>query len=251
MFKILGGIKLRKMVVDTHVHTISSGHAYSTLAENCIEAAGKGMKLIAITDHGPAMPGGPHIFHIGNQKVYPDFINGVEVLRGVEANIIDYEGKIDIDEKTLKTLDIVIASLHDACIKPGSIKENTSAIIGAMKNRYVDIIAHPGNPLFPIEIDEVLKAAREYGVLIEINNSSLGVSRAGSEENCRRIAERAAHYGNMIAIGSDAHICYAIGEFQKALDLIKNAGISDENIINTHEDKIKDFLRKKGKLNNR
>lgn len=242
---------MRKMVIDTHTHTISSGHAYSTLAENCSEAASKGMKLIAITDHGPAMPGGPHIFHIGNQKVYPRFINGVEVLKGVEANILNYDGKIDIEERVLSKLEIVIASLHDQCIKPGNIKENTGAIIGAMKNKYVDIIAHPGNPVFPIEIDEVLRAAMEYNVLIEINNSSLGMSRAGSEENCRRIAERAAFYGNMIAIGSDAHICFAIGEFDKALGLVKNAGIKDENIINTHEDKLKDFLRKRGKPINR
>ena len=242
---------MRKMVVDTHVHTISSGHAYSTLGENCSEAARKGMKLIGITDHGPAMLGGPHIFHIKNQKVYPDFINGVEVLKGVEANIIDYNGLVDIEDKTLSTLDIVIASLHDVCIKPGTVDENTSAIIGAMKNRYVDIIAHPGNPAFPIKIDEVLDAAMEYNVLIEINNSSLGTSRAGSEDNCRRIAEMAALKGNMIAIGSDAHICFAIGEFDKALEIIKNAGIRDENIINTHEDKLKDFLIKRGKLLNR
>lgn len=242
---------MTKMVVDTHIHTISSGHAYSTLAENCSEAAKKGMRLIAITDHGPAMPGGPHIYHIGNQKVFPNFIYGVEVLKGVEANILDYDGKIDIGEKTLKKLDIVIASLHDPCIKPGTIKENTMALIGAMKNKYVDIIAHPGNPIFPIDIDEIIKAAKEYNVLIEINNSSLGTSRAGSEENCKKIAEAAALSGNMIAIGSDAHIAFAIGEFDKALGLIKGAGIKDENIINTHEDKLKDFLRGKGKLTNR
>lgn len=242
---------MRKMVVDTHVHTISSGHAYSTLLENCSEAANKGMKLIAITDHGPAMPGGPHIFHIANQKVYPDFIKGVEVLKGVEANILDYDGKIDIEEKILSKLDIVIASLHDPCIKPGNIEENTRALIGAMKNKYVDIIAHPGNPSFPINTDEVLKAAMEYNVLIEINNSSLGTSRVGSEDNCRRIAEKAAVNGNMIAIGSDAHICFSVGEFDKALGLVINAGIKEENIINTHEDKLKDFLRKRGKLLNR
>ena len=242
---------MTRMVVDIHTHTISSGHAYSTLLENCSEAAKKGLKLIAMTDHGPAMPGGSHVFHIGNQKAIPNFINGVEVLKGVEANIIDTSGRLDIEEKTLKKLDIVIASLHEPCINPGTIEENTGAIIGAMKNKYVDIIAHPGNPVFPIDIEEVLGAAREYNVLIEINNSSLGTSRAGSEANCRRIAEAAARSGNMIALGSDAHFCFTVGEFDKALELVKNAGIQDEYIINTHEDKLKDFLRKKGKLQNR
>lgn len=239
---------MRKMVVDTHVHTIASGHAYSTLIENCVEAAGKGMKLIAVTDHGPAMPGGPHIFHIGNQRVIPRVIHGVEVLRGVEANIIDYEGSIDIDTGKLKGLDIVIASLHDVCIKPGTIRDHTNALIGAMKNKYVDIIAHPGNPVFSIDIDEVLDAALEYNVLIEINNSSLGTSRPGSKEICRIISGKAAEKGNKIALGSDAHICYAIGEFKEAEEMIKEAGIKDDNIINIHEDRLKDFLRSKGKL---
>lgn len=242
---------MSRMVVDIHTHTISSGHAYSTLLENCSEAAKKGLRLIAMTDHGPAMPGGPHIFHIGNQRVIPNFINGVEVLKGVEANILDASGRLDIEEKKLKNLDIVIASLHEPCITPGTKEDNTSAIIGAIKNKYVDIIAHPGNPVFPIDIEEVLRAAREYNVLIEINNSSLGLSRTGSEENCKRIAEAAACNGNMIALGSDAHICFAVGEFDKALELVKNAGIQDEYIINTHENKLKDFLRRKGKLLNR
>ena len=242
---------MTKMVVDTHIHTISSGHAYSTLAENCSEAAKKGMRLIAITDHGPAMPGGPHIYHIGNQKVFPNFIYGVEVLKGVEANILDYDGKIDIGEKTLKKLDIVIASLHDPCIKPGTVKENTMALIGAMKNKYVDIIGHPGNPLFPIDIDEVLRAAKEYNVLVEINNSSFGVSRIGSSENCTTIAEAAYKKEVTLSVGSDAHIAYSIGEFSKVYELFEKIGIEEKYIINTDENKLKDYLKSKGKLSNR
>lgn len=242
---------MNKMVVDTHTHTISSGHAYSTLLENCREAFKKGIKLIAMTDHGPAMPGGPHIFHIGNLRVIPEVMEGVEVLKGVEANIIDFEGGLDIPQSRLDKLDIVIASLHDVCIKPGSKLENTWALIGAMKNKAVDIIAHPGNPAFEIDIDEVLRAAREYNVLIEINNSSLGGSRPGSCNNCRIIAEKAAAGGNFVSLGSDAHICYEVGELQRAKELIEAAGIEERFVMNTQEDKIKKFLRNKGKLKER
>jgi putative hydrolase len=238
---------MRKMVVDTHIHTIASGHAYSTLIENCAEAGEKGMKLIAITDHGPAMPGGPHAIYFANQKVIPRVVHGVEVLRGLEANIIDFEGNIDMEEKRLHGLELVIASLHEICIKPGSVREHTNALIGAMKNKYVDIIGHPGNPAFSIDIDEVLDAALEYNVLIEINNSSLGVSRPGSKDVCKVIARKAAEKGNRIALGSDAHICYSIGEFKEAEEIIKAAGIKDENVINIHEDRLKEFLRSKGK----
>lgn len=244
-------IKMNRMVVDLHTHTVSSGHAYSTLQENCQEAAHKGIKLIAMTDHGPAMPGGPHIFHFGNLRVLPEVIHGVEVLKGIEANIIDFDGNLDLTGSRFEKLDIVIASLHDVCIKPGSRAENTRAIIGAMKNKFVDIIAHPGNPAFEIDVDEVLKAARDNNVLIEINNSSLGGSRPGSCENCRIIAEKAAKGGNYISLGSDAHISFEVGGFAKAIELIKSAGIRDEYVLNLHEDRIKKFLRDKGKLRNR
>lgn len=246
-----GRIKMNRIVVDLHTHTVSSGHAYSTLQENCYEAARRGIRLIAMTDHGPAMPGGPHSFHFGNLRVLPEIINGVEVLKGIEANIMDFDGNLDLTGSRFEKLDIVIASLHDVCIRPGSRGENTRALIGAMRNKYVDIIAHPGNPAFEIDIDEVLKAAREYNILIEINNSSLGGSRPGSCENCRIIAEKASAGGNYISLGSDAHISFEVGGFDKALELIKSVGIRDEYIMNLHEDKIKKFLRDKGKLRNR
>lgn len=236
------------IVVDTHTHTVASGHAYSTIIENCLEASKAGMKMIAMTDHGPSMPGGPHIFHVANLKIIPEFIHGVEVLKGVEANIIDYEGKLDVPNKLLEKLDIVLASLHDVCIKPSTKSENTKALIGAIKNKYVDIIAHSGNPVFPIDVDEVLRAAKEYNVLIEINNSSLGVSRPGSIENCTYIAKKAAHMGNMLVLGTDSHICYSVGRFEKTIKLLNEAGIDDKFIINTSEKKLREFLKSKGKL---
>lgn len=40
--------------VDSHVHTISSVHVYSTLRECFTEAQNKGLEAIVITDHfGP------------------------------------------------------------------------------------------------------------------------------------------------------------------------------------------------------
>lgn len=233
------------VVIDTHTHTLASGHAYSSLIENCTEAAKKGIKMIAMTDHGPAMPGGPHVFHFGNLKVIPEEINGVQVLKGVELNIIDFDGNVDLDEVRLSKLDFVIASLHDVCITPGSVKENTRALIGAIKNKYVCAIAHPGNPAFEIDVDEVLKAAKEYNVLIEINNSSFTTSRPGSYENCKRIAYKALENGNMLTLGSDAHICYEVGRLDKAIKLLEELGADERYVINTSVDKMKYFLDKK------
>ena len=65
-------------------------------------------------------------------RVIPEYIKGVRVLKGVEANIMDFDGGLDIPEKYLK-LDIVIA-FHEVCIDPGTVEENTRALIGAMSN---------------------------------------------------------------------------------------------------------------------
>lgn len=236
-----------KFLVDTHCHTISSGHAYSTISEIAETAREKGLKLIAMTDHGPAMPGGPHIFHIGNQRIIPDYIKGVRVLKGVEANIMDYEGGLDIQESYLKKLEIVIASFHDVCVAPGSVEENTRALIGAMKNPYVDIIAHPGNPYYPIDIDRFIQCAFDTGKLIEINNSSFIGSRKGSAENCRIIAGKAREKGVKLAAGSDCHICFDVGKFNKVNEIFEEIDMPEELVINTDPQKLIDYLKKNGR----
>lgn len=242
------GIKHMKFVLDTHTHTIASGHAYSTIHDYIEVAKKKGLELVAFTDHGPAMPGGPNIFHIGNQRVIPREIDGVEILRGVEANIIDYDGRIDISENYLKKLDLVLASLHDVCIEPGTREENTRAFIKAMDNEYIDIIAHPGNPKFPINIDDFVLNAREKNKIIEINNSTFtNPGRSGSRDNCIMIARKAKEYGAFVVAGSDAHISFDVGNFQKSIEVFKLVEMPEELIMNTSKQKLKGYLQAKGK----
>lgn len=235
-----------KYEVDTHCHTIASGHAYSTLIENAHEAANKGLKMIAITDHGPAMGEGVNRYYFGNMTVVPRQIKGVYILKGIEANILDDKGTLDLPERYLKKLDIVLAGLHTGCFSGSGVEDNTRAVIETIKNPYVDIIVHPGNPEFPLDIDRFVEAAAEYNVHIEINNSSFTVSRKGSKDNCILIAKKAASIGAKISLGSDAHICYDIGNFDEAYEIIKGAGISEENILNTSMEKVVGFLKSKG-----
>lgn len=237
-----------KYVVDTHTHTISSGHAYTTWLENIKEAASIGIKVLATTDHGPTMPGGPHLFYFNNLRVLPRKLYGVLHLKGCEANIIEFKGTLDIPEKTQANLDIIIASLHDVCIKPGNRDQNTQALLNVMENKNVHIIGHCGNPAFPIWEEEVIKKAREKNILIEINNGSFD-SRAGSEENCARIAEVCKKYAVKMVLGSDAHTCFQIGRFPRAEKILVNLNIPEELIMNTDEIKIIKYLKKKGKLN--
>ncbi len=236
-----------KYVLDAHTHTVASGHAYTTWLENVKEASNNGIKILATTDHGPKMPGGPHIFHFNNLKVLPRELFGVIILRGCEANILDFKGNLDIPEKTQKRLDVIIASLHDVCIKPGNKDENTQALLNVMNNENVHIIGHPGNPAFPIWEEEVIKKAKDKDILIEINNGSFN-SRRGSEENCLRIVELCKKHGANLILGSDAHTCFQIGKFPKAEQVLRMAGVTEDLIMNVDEAKFIKYLKKKGKL---
>lgn len=235
------------LAADLHVHTVASGHAYSTILEITRAAEARGLAMVAITDHGPSMPGGPHLYHFGNLKVVPDILSGVRVLKGVEANIIDRQGGLDMPERYLRSLDIVLAGLHDVCTPLGTREENTQAMIAAMHNPYVDIVVHPGNPEYPVNFEEVVKASVETGVPLEINNSSLLGSRKGSKPFCKDIAHLAAEYGCLLSIGSDSHFAHHVGNFDAAIALCKAAGVQEKQILNTSTEKIYNYLEMRRK----
>ncbi|EGO88755.1 phosphatase [Clostridium botulinum C] len=237
-----------KYTLDLHTHTIASGHAYTTLLENAKYASEIGLKILGTTEHGPKMPHAPHIWYFYNYKVLPRKIYGVTMLHGCEVNVVDYEGNVDLPKDILKDLDIVIASLHEPCVTPGTIDENTQAILKVMDNPYVDIIGHPGNPAFPIHAEEIVKKAKEKNILIEINNSSFKTSRIGSIPNCTEIAKLCKKYGAKIILGSDSHVCFTIGNFDKVQQILDSIDMPQELIMNNDENKLITHLKNKGKL---
>ena len=159
-------------IIDLHTHTVASMHAYSTIREMATAAKEKGLALLGISDHAPAMPGTFHEIYFHNFKVIGHASYGVEIMMGAELNVMDETGRVDLPEKVLKKLHYGIASLHDLVIAPGSTAENTAALVGAMKNTYVNIIGHPDNPAYPVDVDALARAAAAEHVLIEMNNSS-------------------------------------------------------------------------------
>ena len=179
-----------KALIDLHTHALSSGHAYSTVKENIEYAKINNLKYYGISDHGINMPGGPHLFYFQNLKVIPSEVNGVRVLRGMEANIIDYDGNTDavFDEYTTG-IDYLIASLHTVCLEPGTKEENTGATINAMDKPLVKIIGHPDDGRYELDYEAVVKAAKEKNVLLEVNNSSLnqGAFRPNARENYKEL----------------------------------------------------------------
>lgn len=236
----------QKYILDTHTHTIASGHAYSTVSEMIASAKEKGLSLLSITEHAPAMPGTCHSFYFHNFRVFKDKDFGITLLLGAELNITDHNGAIDLDEATLKTLDIKIASIHLPCLKTGNARENTDAYIGAMKNPQVDIIGHPDDGRIPLEYERLVEAAKKYGVALELNNSSLNPSgfRQGAAENDRIYLKLCKEYGVPVTLGSDAHICFDVGNFSYALPILNELDFPDELILNTSKDKLMAHLNR-------
>jgi len=235
-----------KLLVDLHTHTVASGHAYSTVMEMAKAAKDKGLEAIAITDHGPALPGGAHPFHFWNLRVVPKKIYGVRILRGAEANIVNSKGELDLEDELLETLDIVLAAFHPGCgYEDKGVVKNTKTMIAAMQNPNVRIVAHPGNPTFLVDAGEIVAAAKEFDVLIELNNSSLlpTTSRFGSCESCSSIATKAYKSGLDVVISSDAHIAAGVGNFNEAINLALEAGFTEERVLNSSVNKVLNFLK--------
>ena len=228
-----------KDILDVHVHTTASGHAYSTFGECVTAAKAKGLELIGIAEHGPLIPGTTHEFYFRNFKVIRRELDGIKIAMGAELNIIDYSGSTDLPAQILKRLDYTIASLHEQCIDKGTLEENTAAIIGAMRNPHVVIIGHPDNPSYPADYDAIAHAAKDCGVLLEINNSSYTAPhRAGSDVKAKLMLAACKKYGAAIIIGSDAHIDLDVGSHAAAHKLLADNNFPEELIINSSVEKF-------------
>ncbi len=233
-----------KDLLDVHMHTLASGHAYSTPREMVSAGRRAGLALIGMSEHGPQLPGSCHEMYFCNFRVIRPEKPGIEILMGAELNIIDYNGSTDLRDPYLSRLDYAIASLHDLCIKPGTIEQNTNAMLGAMKNPKVRIIGHPDNADFPIDFEKVVLAAKEHHVLLEVNNSSYQPqgSRRGSRENARRMLPLCKRYGVSIIMDSDAHIDLDVGNHALSKQVLAENDFPEELVVNTDIAKFKAYL---------
>lgn len=232
------------IILDAHCHTIASGHAYSTITEYVYEAKKKGLKLLAVTDHAPALPGAPKDLYFMNLKVLPKVIDGIEVLTGVELNILDSDGSVDLKKSLLKRLDVVIASLHPPCFIPASLEKNTSAVINTMHNPLVKVIGHLGDPRYPIDYKKVVAAAKETNTAIEINNASLNPisARFGGQDLIRQLLELCKEWEVPVIIGSDAHFHMDLGVTPYASSTVEESGLPPSLLLNSSLALFKNFF---------
>ena len=117
-----------KIIADTHTHTVASGHAYSTITENARAARERGLCFLCMTDHAPKLLGAPtEVFFGAMMNILPPEIEGVHILRGVEVNILDREGNLDLKPRILAGLEWVIASMHNIVYEPEDVAAHTRA----------------------------------------------------------------------------------------------------------------------------
>ena len=234
-------------VLDLHTHTVMSGHAYSTLKEMAQAAARKGLRLLGVTEHAPAMPGTCHEMYFRNFKAVGRTYYGVELLLGAELNIMDHSGAVDLPERTLRRMDFAIASLHDQCLPAGSAAENTAAMTGAMENPYVNVIGHPDNGKYPVDYDAVVRAAARCAVILEVNNSSLypNSHRPNARENGTVMLRLCREYEVPVVVSSDAHFEAQVGEHALAFELLRQLDFPEALVLNTSVEKLRAALARK------
>lgn len=234
-----------KFVLDTHTHTLVSGHAYNTLREMAKMASDKGLEALAITEHAPTMPGTCHEFYFQNLKIVPREMYGIRLFLGAEVNIMDSNGTVDLPEELLKQMDIVIASIHMPCFKGESTKEEiTAAYLAAMENPHIDIIGHPDDGRFPADYEALVKKAKETHTLLEVNNASLrpGGFRQNTRGNDLEMLRLCKKYQVPVSLGSDAHFDLDIAGFDYAVEVLKESEFPEELVINTSLSKLEKML---------
>lgn len=227
---------------DLHVHSIASGHAFGTVSELLSVACDRDMLVLGISDHGPSMDGAAHE---GYFTMAPEFVRWeapVKLLFGCEANILNKQGDLDLSIETLDGLDYVMAGLHSRTPFDDverSRDANTQAVLACFRRYRLDILTHPLNPQFPLHLDEIVQAAVEYDVALEINSRLLW--KAGSlllEEHIRLI-EAAAARGASLIIGSDAHIPHLVGDISSLAPLTAHLLTAEKVIVNRG---VKEYL---------
>jgi putative hydrolase len=206
-------------------------------------AAKKKLWAVGITDHGRTTPNSPGDWYFENLWVIPKIIDGVYVLKGMEANIWDYDGNLDASNLVFSRLNWIVASMHPETLKPiHDVDACTNAWLNVAKNPFVNVIGHSGEERYKYDYEKVIPEFASNGKLVEINNGSFRV-RKGSIENCKKIALICKKHGAYVIVNSDSHFSTQVGNVNLALEMLKEIDFPDELIINGYKNKFEDYLK--------
>lgn len=232
---------------DPHTHSVASGHvSKSTIADLAKKAASLGFSMLGITDHGPATMCSGKAAYFRNLAYAPKKRCGIDILYGVELNILDDKGTVDLNDEILTNLDYAIISMHLPNIKPGTVEENTFAYVNAMAHPKVKIVGHCEDTRYPVDYEALVIAAKHYGIALEINNSSLSPEgyRGDVKENVRIILNLCKKYQHPVVLSSDSHGVKHVGDFQYALEMVHECDFPTGLILNYSAKRFKSFIEK-------
>ena len=211
------------IIADLHTHSLASTHAYSTIREMVDSAAEKGLKAIAITDHARTMPGAP----------------------GLEANVIDLNGTLDINETERRDVNWLVASIHNLGL-PGlenpTVEKCTQLWLNIAHDPKVNVIGHSGSPEFRYDYETVIPEFGRNHKLVEINAHSFEVRKANIP-NCREIALCCKKHRVPIIVSSDAHFETQVKDHTAALEMLREIAFPEELILNANTNRLIEYLR--------
>jgi putative hydrolase len=236
-----------KVIADFHIHTTASGDGFSTVKEISDYAKQIGLAMIAITDHGPNLICSAHAYYF---KSLVDNIHGdsdLMILPGIEANILNDSGDLDIPLEQIEQLSFVIIAFHEFAYGDLSdCQKNTRAIINCLNRYPVDMIAHLNEPYVDLDIEAVLPVMMKKNTIIEINNKALRKNQS-NWKNFSSILETFQNNGLRFMISSDAHYCEHVGKFETAFEFVNQFSIEHSNIINLERAKLEAFFNGRNK----
>ena len=235
---------------DLHSHTRYS-HGRGTIEDNVKAAIARGLGVIGITEHGPGHFG----FGVPRRKLaemkaeiirlrreYPE----IEILFGVEANILAPDGRLDIKPDEYDYFDFICAGWHFGAVDgmtPSGIantfenlarnnvstatnrqmRRNTDMYVCAVQSGVIKFLTHPGEKA-PVFMREVAKACAKNGTLLEINTSHMSLT----PQTIKSIIDLDVGF----IINSDAHAPRRIGDFGAGIELIIETGLDPGRVAN-------------------
>lgn len=217
-----------------HVHTNASDgiHTLEEIADACVRL---GCEYVVIADHSQSAKyaGGLSPSQLREQMAAIDRLNkkrsDIRILKSAEVDIRP-DGSLDYGNELLSRLDLVIAAVHSN-FRMGR-KQMTARIKKALANKHVDMFAHPTGRLllsrqpYQVDMEELFKAAKKYGVILELNCQPERMDLDGAY--CRAARE----IGIKIAIATDAHSAAGLEYMELGVGTARRGWLSKSDVVN-------------------
>ncbi|MFC2140295.1 PHP domain-containing protein [Candidatus Auribacterota bacterium] len=223
--------------VDLHMHTNRSLCGLHTLLEMTQAAQDKGLKGIAITDHGTAL-GGPGVNSVFLRR-FPSHYQGLKVWKGIEANILP-QGEIDVPKEFISELDLILVGLHPNITHNQGEGYYTDLLLNCIdKNSVVDVITHPDIKTYPVDIKRVVSVAAKKNIAVEFNNSNILYQKTDLTK-MKEMVDAVKETGCQALLSGDAHAIQEIGADQDLLKIFKEENFPCVPFVNqTFESALK------------